>query len=122
MEEIYVLRLSMDAVSQRYFEGYSVLFPDQAERLDSLVHGWEGMLEWYNDTIASDFKEHSKPSEDTYSFRLDAEVIRQQAQKQLAERIEYLVDQAKADTLRALEDHVTASDIMEKHLGDDEDV
>ena len=53
----------MDAVSQRYFEDCPVLFPDQAERLDSLVHGWEGMLEWYNDTIASDFEEHSKRSD-----------------------------------------------------------
>ena len=43
-------------------------------------------------------------------------MIREQAQEQLAERIEYLVDQAKADTLRDLGDHVTASDIMEKHL------
>ena len=64
MEEIYVLRLSMDAVSQRYFEDCPVLFPDLAERLDSLLHGWESMLEWYNDTIASDL--WSTPSVQTH--------------------------------------------------------
>ncbi len=80
------------------------------------------MLEWYNDAIASDFAEHSKRSDSPSPFRMDAQVIREQAQEQLAERIEYLVDQAKAGTLRALGDHGTASDIMEKHLSDYEDV
>ena len=57
-----------------------MVLPDLAERLDKLVEGWESMLEWYNYTIAPDFEEHSKRSDSPSPFRMDAQVIREQAQ------------------------------------------
>lgn len=121
MEEIYVLQLCIESISQRYFEGRPVLFPDMDGRLDILLKGWEGLVEWYNDTIATDIEEHWKSSDASSPFPLDAELVKEQAHEQLPERIAYLVDNAKADTLRALGEHDAASDLMEKHLTDDDD-
>lgn len=119
MEEIYVLQDSTESVSQRYFDGRPVLFPDTAEGLAALIQGWEGLLEWYNDSIASDFEAYFRRSSAAGApdlFRLDAQVIKEAAHEEIPDRITYLVDQAKADTLRIFGDSMAASKIMEKHL------
>lgn len=121
LEEIYVLQLLTDTLSQRYFEGHSVLFPDVQERLDALIQGWEDLVDWYNDSIASEIEEHVRSLDTPSPFWLDAGLVKEQAQDKLPERMTYLVDQARAETLRSLGDHDLASDIMEKHLTDDED-
>ncbi|MBI4498974.1 MAG: hypothetical protein HY689_13865 [Chloroflexi bacterium] len=128
--DLYERQASAQAVGERYFGGREMLFPDLAEGLRTLVELVElcateynrvcaARLEWRRRTLRG--RDHEgrggahAPAR-AGSERIDLERVRQASGPRVAAAAAYVVDQAKAETLRLCDENEAAASIMEKHL------
>lgn len=105
LTKLYTFRQAAATISQRYFDGEEILFPDLLRSLAELIKYTEELVAMFNDEVAG------KP-EDT----MDLEAIRQGAGKAVMQQISYLVDMAKAEALDAMGDDREALELVEQYL------
>ncbi len=105
LSKLYAFRQVATTISQRYFDGEEVLFPDLVRSLAELIKYTEELVTMFNDEVAG------KPEE-----RMDLEAFRQGAGKAVMPQISYLVDMAKADALDAVGEDRAAAELVERHL------
>jgi hypothetical protein len=103
--KLYAFRQAVATISQRYFDGEEVLFPDLVRSLAELIEYTEELVATFNDEVAG------KP-EDT----MDLEAFRQGAGKAVTQQISYLVDMAKAEALDAMGEDREALELVERYL------
>ena len=102
---LHSFQQAVTTISQRYFDGEEVLFPDSVKSLTDLEKYTEELITEFNNRVA-------KQAED----KLDSEVLRSVADKTVTGRVSYLVDMAKAEALDALGDNRAAVELIQRHL------
>ena len=105
LPKLYAFRQAAATISQRYFDGNEVLFPDLVRSLAELIKYTEELAVAFNDEVAG------KP-EDT----MDLEAFRQGAGKAVVQQISYLVDMARADALVVMGEDRAAEELVERYL------
>jgi len=105
LTKLYAFRQAAATISQHYFDGKEVLFPDLVRSLAELIKYTEELVAMFNDEVAE------KP-EDT----MDLEAFRQSAGKAVAQQVSYLVDMAKAEALDAMGEDREALELVEQYL------
>lgn len=104
--ELYAFQQAVASISQRYFDGHDVLFPDPARELAEVVGGTEA--------IVADLKQELERT--GQQVVIDLEAMRKGSGKDAAHRIDYLVDMAKAEALDRLGEQRAAIDLAVRHL------
>jgi hypothetical protein len=127
LSRLYTLGESISSISQRYFEGNEILFPQQAEELGVLVRETERIVGVFHETLASDLEQHQRlwakgRSEATATpshtgISKDCEALDRDAHKHAAGEVAYLVDMAKAEALDYMGENRAAVEVVEHHLG-----
>jgi hypothetical protein len=106
LTKLYTFRQAVTTISQRYFDGEKVLFPDMARSLADLIKYTEELLVApFNDEVAA------KPED-----KINLEALRQGDGKAVIEQISYLVNMAKADALDAMGEHQAATELVERFV------
>jgi len=105
LTKLYTFRQAAATISQRYFDGEEVLFPDLVRSLAELIKYTEELVAMFNDEVAV-------KHDDT----MDIEALRQGAGKVVSQQISYLVDMARADALDAMGEDRAATEIVERYL------
>lgn len=100
---LYVLDKCVDTLSRRYFDGHDPLFPESREGLKGMQKSWSCVLELYNDYLAPGLGRGQ---------RLDVGALEQDWKENAAKDTAFLVDLAKAETLRLMGEVNAASDLM----------
>ena len=103
--KLYAFRQAAGTISQRYFDGEEVLFPDLVRSLAELIKYVEELVATFNDEVAG------KPED-----KIDLEALRQGAGKAVVQQIAYLVDMAKAEALDAMGEDREALELVERYL------
>jgi hypothetical protein len=107
LTKLYAFRQAITKISQRYFDGEEVLFPDLVRSFADLIKYTEELLVApFNDGVAA------KPED-----KLDLEAFRQVAGNAVKEKISDLVNMAKAEALDAMGEHRAATELVERHVG-----
>ena len=107
ISKLYAFRQTVTTISQRYFDGEEVLFPDLSRSFTDLIKYTEELLVApFNDEVVG------KPED-----KLDLEAFRQGAGNAVIEQISYLVNMAKTDALDAVGEHRAATELAERFLG-----
>ena len=107
ISKLYAFRQTVTTISQRYFDGEEVLFPDLSRSFTDLIKYTEELLvALFNDEVVG------KPED-----KLDLEAFRQGAGNAVIEQISYLVNMAKTDALDAVGEHRAATELAERYLG-----
>ena len=96
---------AVTTISQRYFDGEEILFPDSVKSIADLTKYTEDLITSFNDQVI-------KKSED----KMNIELIKQAADKVVEERVSYLVDMSKAEALDAMGENRAAVELIERHL------
>jgi hypothetical protein len=105
LSRLYAFRQAAATISQRYYDGEEVLFPDLVRGLAELIKYTEELVAIFNHEVAG------KPED-----AVDLEAIRQGAGKAAVQQIPYLVDMAKAEALDAVGEDKAALEMVERHL------
>ena len=114
----YVLVSYIESVSQRYFDGHPILFRYLAQDLEGMVRSWELLMGWYNDTVADEldaYPGNDGPDKTRQLFHLNPGLLKGAAGRERSPRVAYLVDLAKAETLKIMRDSMGAAKLMERH-------
>jgi hypothetical protein len=107
LTKLYTFRQTATTISQRYFDGEEVLFPDLIRSFADLIKYTEELLvATFNDGVAV------KPED-----KMDLETFQKGDGKTVFEQISDLVNMAKADALDAMGEHQAATELVERHLG-----
>jgi len=104
--ELYISREAFTAICQHYFDDRRGLFPDQTVDLDNLIEDLENIVDRYNERL----KDRDKMLGD-----IDLTRIRQSGSKGVQQRISYITDLARADTLSFRGEHLAAIELMARH-------
>ena len=106
LTKLYAFRQAIATISQRYYDGEEVLFPDLVRSLTDLIKYTEELLVApFNDGVAA-------ISED----KLDLEAIRQGVGNAVMQQISNLVNMAKTDALDAVGEHQAATELVERYI------
>jgi hypothetical protein len=105
LSKLYAFRQAAATISQHYFDGEEILFPDLVRGLAELIKYTEELVAIFNDEVAG------KPED-----AMDLEAIRQGAGKAVMQQISYLVDMAKAEALGAIGEDRAALEMVERYL------
>ena len=107
LTKLYAFRQAVTTISQRYFDGEEVLFPDLVRSLADLIKYTEELLvASFNDEVAG------KPED-----KIDLEAFRQGDGKAVMQQISDLVNMAKADALDAMGEHRAALEWPTRTVG-----
>jgi len=102
---MYTFRQAVTTISQRYFDGEEVLFPNLVRSLADLIKYTEELVVMFNDEVAG------KPED-----RMDLEALRPWDAKTVMQQISDLVNMAKADALDAVGEHQAATELIQRSL------
>ncbi len=102
---LHSFKQAVTTISQRYFDGEEILFPDSVKSIADLTKYTEDLITSFNDQVI-------KKSED----KMNIELIKQAADKVVEERVSYLVDMSKAEALDAMGENRAAVELIERHL------
>jgi hypothetical protein len=126
LARLYALTRCISSISQRYFEGNEVLFPQQAGELEVLVRETERIVGVYHETLVSDLEQHRRLWVRVHlkesvilshsGVSIDCEALERSTEKQTAAEVSYLVDMAKAEALDYMGDHRAAVEMVERQL------
>lgn len=127
LNELQSLRLAVDSLSERYFDGKAVLFPQAADELDNFIVGIEKMADSFNDKLVRDLEiqgrlvlpnERDTSTSDLLSTDLciDLDDVRREAMKTMLPQSTILIDMAKADTLISMGEKNAAARLVERML------
>jgi hypothetical protein len=105
LSQLYAFRQAAATISQRYFDGEEVLFPDLVRSLAELIKYTEELAVTFNDEVAG------KPED-----AIDLEAFRQGAARAAVQQISYLVDMARAEALETMGEDRAATEMVERHL------
>jgi len=89
--ELYSFQDAVASISQNYFDGYQVLFPDLVKNLAYVINGTEKLVSSFNDIFANRTEQMG---------RMDLETIRRGTGTGTAQQTAYLVDMAKRSANR----------------------
>jgi hypothetical protein len=104
---LYAFQDAVALIGRRYFDGWQILFPDQAQYLADLVGDMEKLVGAFN---------HSFTGESGQLGPVDLGMVRQSESKEIAGHTSYLVDMAKADTLILRGEDLAATELLERYL------
>ncbi|MFC1930444.1 hypothetical protein ACFLWE_00940 [Chloroflexota bacterium] len=105
--EVYVFQTALASISQRYFDGHEILFPDLVKEVASLVKETEEMVGEFNEECSGKLEEQAV---------VDLEAVRGGAVKEAAAKIAWMVDMAKAEALEDMGDQEAGFELVEKYL------
>ena len=105
VSKLYTFRQAVTTISQRYFDGEEVLFPNLVRSLADLIKYTEELVVMFNDEVAG------KPED-----RMDLEALRPWDAKTVMQQISDLVNMAKADALDAVGEHQAATELIQRSL------
>jgi len=111
--EVLVVDAAIRAVGVKYFGGAAVLWPETAAAIARLLQDYAFVGEFYNDQVAE-----APPLRKLPRYRAStAEALRGTSDGAVAVMTAYLVDRAKAETLRLVGEDNQACDLMAKYVG-----
>jgi len=105
LSKLYAFRQAVTTISQRYFDGEQVLFPDLVRSLAELIKYTEELVATFNDEVAGKTVD-----------KIDLEAIRLDAGKGVMQQIPYRVDMAKAEALDAMGEDRAVMELAERYL------
>ena len=105
--ELYTFEDAVASISQRYFDGHHVLFPDLVKNLADIIEGTEKLVGSFNDVFANGTEQHG---------RIDLENIRWNTDTRTTQQTAYLVDMAKAEALDRLGETQATVELAKRHL------
>ncbi len=121
LAEMAALRLALDAISKRYFEGREVLFADMEDAIARIGDGLAALAEVYNGWPGEERRSlHSTlnaEAADADTFLIDASSMDEEARQGAAALVSYLVDMAKAEAVDMMGDRRGAVALARRHLG-----
>ena len=110
--EVLVVDAAIRAVSVRYFGGAAVRWPETAAAIARLLKDYALVGEFYNDQVAE-----APPLRKRPQYRAaTAEALYAGSAEAVATMTAYLVDRARAETLRLVGEDNPAADLMAKYL------
>ena len=120
LQELLATQAAIESASESYFDGWALLFKEEAEQLASVIVEFEALAEDYS-LLASAFQkvralDQRKPRRT--SFEIDLESVGTRADKLGEKLLEVIIAGAKAKTLRAIGDLV-AGDALWDACGKD---
>ena len=95
------------AVSQHYFDGHQLLFPDLEKVLAEIIDGAEELVDIFNDIIDEGMEQHG---------RMDMEDIRRSTSMRTSQKTTYFVDMAKAEALENMGEKQAARELTGRYL------
>ncbi len=105
--ELYTFQDAVASISQHYFDGHHVLFPDLVKNLAHVINGAENLVGNFNDIFANGTEQQG---------RMDLETIRQGTGTRTVQQTAYLVNMAKAEALDHLGEKQAAIKLAERHV------
>ena len=108
--ETYALATAIENVAQRYFGGLVPLFPAEAEGVAQATQAWDSLLEMYSDQL------YPLPPKQRQALGLTPEIARAGSRLLVSHDVEYLVAQAKAETLQLMGDYDAAALLVDPYL------
>ena len=107
LAELYTFQDAVASISQHYFDGHQVLFPDLVKNLAHVIDGTEKLAGSFNDMFANGTEQRG---------RMDLETIRRGSGTGTAQQTAYLVDMAKAEALDHLGEKQAAIKLAERYV------
>ena len=105
--ELYTFHDAVASISQLYFNGHQVLFPDLVKNLAHIIDGNEKLVGSFNDIFAKGMEQLG---------RTDLETIRRGTGTKTAQQTAYLVDMAKAEALDQMGDEKAAVELVGRYV------
>ena len=99
VSEAYALAGMVEGLAQRYFGGHTLLFPAEAEGVAQATQAWDTLLAMYTDHL------YLLPPKQRQALALTPEFARAGGCLLVSHDVEFLVAQAKAETLQLLGDY-----------------
>jgi len=112
--QVYRLQAAVAQVAERYLDGAAALFPDVAQSLAQDVEIWEHAAGMFQQCIAAQFEDAANVS-GVPAPRFDLADMPAAGEQRAGELAEYMVDLAKAHTLRLYDDQAGAAAILDRH-------
>jgi len=119
--EVYSLRQTADAISQRYFDGHQALFPSEVADFAKLVERIEKLAEWYNEDFANEPGQRIGSSQEGLpavkpSNLIETTSLEERVAPAARQHTTFLVDMAKAEVLDALGENQAAVTVIDRHV------
>ena len=108
--ETYALATAIEDVAQQYFGGHTPLFPAEAEGMVEATQAWDTLLAMYTDHL------YLLPPKQRQALALTPEFARAGGCLLVSHDVEFLVAQAKAETLQLMGDYDGAARLVEPYL------
>ena len=105
--ELYSFRQAVNSIQEKYFEVYSILFPDTEKEINGIIQDLEKTLVNFNKSVADRLDNGSQ---------LDLQAIRQCADKPTIRQMAYIVDMAKAEALDSLGEGEEGVKLVERYV------
>ena len=105
LSKLYAFRQAVATISQRYFDGEEVLFPDLVGSLGDLIKYTEVLAASFNNEIAGKTAD-----------KMDLEAFRQGDGKSVTQQISDLVNMAKAQALDTVGEERAATELVARYL------
>jgi len=105
--ELYCFHDTFASISQHYFDGHQMLFPDLVKELSDVIDSTEKLVDIFNDIFSNETDQQE---------RMDIENIRRITSMRINQQTAYLVDMAKAKALENIGEKQAAIKLTERYL------